>query len=286
MFQKKLISSILMLLFFLISVEYSAQTISPKEMLEKSIAAMDKVRYARYSLKKTERIKGKLMESENKVKLQVSPLKIYLYSIRPNPGAEVLWKKGENSDDVLVSPNKFPYINFSLSPYNPLLREDQHHVILDLGFEYMSEILKSYMRKFGPKFFSYANVDGDVIWNAQRYYKLVIENTSFSYIDYTIKKGDNLPRIASSFYINDYMIIDKNPAISGFKDVEEGQLIKLPNTYAQKIIFYIDKQTFLPLMQAIYDDKGLYEKYEISDLILNQPIPGIEFMSTFKEYHF
>ena len=181
-----------------------SQQFSPKEMLEKSISAMDNVKSARYSLKKTERIKGKLIDSENKVKLQLSPFKIYLLSLYPNPGAEILWRKGENDDDVLVSPNKFPYITISLSPFNGLLRDDQHHTILDLGFGYMSNVLKSYIRKFGPKFFSTASIDGEVIWNAKKYFKLVIENTSFSYVNYTVKKGDDLPGLASMFFINDY----------------------------------------------------------------------------------
>jgi hypothetical protein len=263
-----------------------AQQLSPKEMLEKVIMAMDKVGSARYTLKKTERIKGKLIESENKVKLQLSPHKIYLLSSYPNSGAEVLWRKGENSDNVLVSPNRFPYITISLSPFSGLLRQAQHHTILDLGFGYMSNVLKSYIRKFGQKFFSTASLDGEVVWNSKRYYKLLIENSSFAHINYTVKKGDNLPKLASSFFVNDYMIMDNNPKISDYDDIKEGQQIKIPNAYAQKIIFYIDKETFLPLMQAIYDDKGLYEKFEISNLILNPHIPPVEFTPSFKEYSF
>lgn len=279
--------SFLFSFFFICLYQISfSQQLSPKEMLEKSISAMDNVRSARYALKKTERIKGKLIDSENKVKLQLSPYKIYLLSLYPNPGAEILWRKGENDNDVLVSPNKFPYFTISLNPYSGLLREGQHHTILDLGFGYMSNILKSYIRKFGPKFFSNASLDGEVIWNTKKYYKMVIENTSFSYFNYTVKKGDNLPSLASFFFINDYMIMDNNQEIDNYNNIKPGQIVKLPNTYAQKIIFYIDKETYLPLMQAIYDDKGLYEKFEISNLIINPQIPPAEFSPSYKEYSF
>jgi len=48
----------------------------------------------------------------------------------------------------------------------------------------------------------------------------------------------------------------------------------------------VDKEAFLPLKMEIYDDQGLYEKYEFSELKVNTKISAEEFSQDFSEYGF
>ena len=119
-----------------------------KVLLKKMLDACDAVKSAKFILKSTEKeLNGKMEESEIIIKLQVEPVRIYLYMLHPHAGAECLWKKGEMSNKVLVNPNGFPFINLKLSPYNSLLRQDSHHLVPEVGFEYITSMTKFYMNK-------------------------------------------------------------------------------------------------------------------------------------------
>jgi LysM repeat protein len=264
-----------------------SQDLSAKQLLNKSIAAMDSIKRAKYILSKQERlINNKMFETELIVKVQPQPTKVYLYSLKPNPGAEALWVEGKNSGNVLINPNRFPFMNISLQPYSALLRDDQHHTILNVGFQYINTILKTHIAKDSSYFYSCVSYDGDINWNGRAYYKITIDNKKFDYVTYEVQKGETLTSIAKKLTINDYMILCNNPKINNYNDVKAGQKIIIPNSYARKIIFYIDKINFLPLCQFVYDDKGLYEKYEMNSFLLNPTIDPEEFTSKHKGYGF
>ena len=103
---------------------------------------------------------------------------------------------------------------------------------------------------------------------------------------YTVKKNEKLSDIAKKLYLNDYSIMLLNSAIGDLDDVKEGQVIKIPNFYARKIEFYMDRATGLPLRQLIYDQNGLYEKYEMKSFLLNPVFKPEEFSPEYKEYGF
>src|SRR5579872_874859 len=108
----------LLLLFAVgITLCFKQESGTAEYFIDNMLTAIDNVKTARYVMKKQERIeKGSFFESELIIKLQSSPLKIYAYSVKPNPGAEALWLAGQNDGNVLVSPNKFPYIDLNLDP--------------------------------------------------------------------------------------------------------------------------------------------------------------------------
>ena len=56
--------------------------------------------------------------------------------------------------------------------------------------------------------------------------------------------------------------------------------------YAKKSVVYIDRINYLPLKQEMYDDKGLFEKYEFLNLKINPTIYEEEFTEGFKDYNF
>ena len=63
-----------------------------------------------------------------------------------------------------------------------------------------------------------------------------------------------------------------------------GQVIQIPNVYAKKNILYIDKKLKLPVRMEMYDDKGFFERYEISQIEVNPVIPPEEFSENYKDY--
>ena len=82
------------------------------------------------------------------------------------------------------------------------------------------------------------------------------------------------------------MILEKNKKIDDYFDISIGQIIKIPNDYAPKMVLYIDKKLNLPLVIEVYDDKGFYERYEYRKLEFNPIITNEEFTPDFKEYGF
>jgi hypothetical protein len=277
--------AILALLLFLPGWIYS-QTSPEKDLMGKMISAMDNLKTARYSLRKQERFDGKMMETEVLVKLNTHPLKVYVYSVKPNPGAEVLYADGLNDGQVAVSANKFPYVTINMSPHNSLLRANQHHTILDMGFSYLNKILKEYINKRGESFYQSLDVEGTVEWKGKSYFKLTLENKNFGYGTYDVRRKEDITSIAEKLHVSDFMILNLNPICRNYNDVRPGQRIKVPLAYAKRIVLYVDKQSFLPMVQFIYDDKGLFEFYEFNSFVQDPVFSPQEFSTKNKGYKF
>lgn len=276
----------LFILFTFASPCFSQNKIA-KDIVNKMLVACDNVKTAKYTLKRQERSKNNEMaEAEGILKLQTNPFKVYLYNIKPNVGAEVLYIKGENSGNAYVHPNQFPYINLNLNPYGSTLREKQHHTLLDLGFACTASLVRKFIKTNETNFYNWLTYNGEVEWNGKMCYKLTLDNKPFAYISYTVQKGETITTIANKLGVVDYMILYINPTIDDYDDVKAGQIIKVPNSYSRKIIFYVDKIYYLPLVQIVYDDKGLFEKYELHSFILNPVIKPEEFTPKYKDYKF
>jgi outer membrane lipoprotein-sorting protein len=261
---------------------FNEKGLNNRELIDKIFAAVDNVKTVRYSLQCNERIKGKMQHTESKVKLQISPRKLYLYI----KGIEVLWVQGQNNGNALVNPNSFPYINLNLDPYGSLMRADQHHTIHEMGYQYLYDILRDGYKKAGDNLNKYFTVMPDEKHNGRDCYKLAITFPDFEWIPYTVKKGENLTTIARKLRVSEYMVLENNPKLGGYTDVKEGQVIKVPNAYAKMTLLLVDKEYMLPVNNKVFDDKGLFETYEYFDLKVNPPIAPEEFTKTYKDYNF
>lgn len=285
---KKLLFLCLIVSFVLPQQVFAQPTssIDKEKVIKDMIEAMDNVRTMRFKLKKQERISGKLKYGEQTVKLNVSPFKVYIKVKEPDEDAEVLYVEGERGGQTLVNPAKFPYINLNLDPYGDILRKDQHHTIFELGFRYMSGIVKDAYKRFGDKVDEYVIYEGDVTWNGRQCYKATIDNKDFAYINYTVKSGEDILDIAKKHFVSEIMIVEANSNVDDFDDVKAGQTIKIPNTYCRKITFYIDKEWMLPIYQKLWDDKGVFAEYQYLNVTLNGKMDPAEFTSDFKGYGF
>lgn len=252
------------------------------ELINKIFNSIDNVKTLRYNLQCNERIKGRMQHTESQVKLQVSPRKLYL-SVR---GPEVLWIEGANNGDALVNPGAFPYMNLNLDPYGMLMRKDQHHTIHEMGFRYLADILKDGMKRAGDNLDKYFSILGEETYNGRVCYKLHIAFPDFTWVPYTVKRGENLTTIARRLRVSEYMVLEKNQKLSWYNDVKEGQVIQVPTAYAKLTLLLIDKELLLPVNNKVFDDKGLYETYEYYNLQVNTPIAPEEFTKDYKDYNF
>ena len=274
------------LLFLFCSSKSFSQLTQSKEVFDKMMFAMSDAKAYSFVLDIQERIKGKFRYDEYIVKLQANPYKAYVYSINPNPGAEGLLIKGENNERACINPNRFPFITLNLSPYSMILRKNHQYTFWQLGFNFIGSVLKDYQKKFGPSFYSHLQLDNDTIIKGKHFYRIVITQINFHFTDYTVKKGETIVTISQKLLVNDYMILEANPGCKHFDDVKAGDVIKVPSVFGKKIELYIDKINFLPLVQIIYDNKGLYSRIEFSSFVLNPGFTELDFSKNNKKYGF
>jgi outer membrane lipoprotein-sorting protein len=276
------------LLFFLISPKLClSQANSIEKILQKMYDGQAALRSAKFTMHTEERMRnGKFVISEMMIKLKENPKKVYLYALKPDAGNEIIWRKGWNNDKMMVSPGSFPYITFSMKTENSIARKEAHHPITNIGFGYVSGLVKYYSHKFGSRFYEYVSIGDTVSWDNHSCIVLKFDFKDFAIVKYTVGSNENITDIAAKLYLNDYSILMLNKDIDDFDDVKPGQVINIPNSYARKIEFYMDRLTGLPLQQFIYDKEGLYEKYQVKSFILNPVISDEEFSPDYPSYKF
>jgi hypothetical protein len=276
------ISALAVLTCSFVSTDTDPDNLTNDELIRNVFSSIDNLKTIRYSLQCNERIKGRMQHTESKVKLQVAPRKLYLYI----KGIEVLWCEGTNNGNALVNPGSFPYINLNLDPFGSLMRKDQHHTIYEMGYQYLEDIIKDGMRRVGDKFDKSFILLGEEKYNGRACYKLSISFPDFAWNSYTVKKGETLITIARRLHVSEYMILENNPKLGWYNDVKEGEVIQVPNAYAKLTLLLIDKEYLLPVNNKVFDDKGLFETYEYSDMQVNKPIDPKEFTKNYEGYNF
>lgn len=258
------------------------KSITCREIVEKMIKKINDVERLKYSLKIVERTKGKFNNFGSSVKLNRKPRKLYLTT----QGIEVLWVEGKNNGKALVNPNSFPFINLNLDPMGSLMRDDQHHTINEMGFDYFGNIIAYNLRQSGVSFDKYFKYEGDEILNGKSCHKITIDNPDFKFISYTVKKGEDLVKIARNYRVAEFMILENNPKLDDYHDVKEGSVIRIPNMYARNVIIYVDKTYYLPVGVRVFDHKGLFEQYDYFSLQVNPSFDDAEFTKSYKDYKF
>ncbi len=269
---------------FVIEKAPKSAPLTCREVISKMTKAIDEVKSLKYTLKVQERTKkGKMNDFGSRVKLNRKPRKLYLNA----KGIEVLWVEGTNKGNALVNPHSFPYMNFNLDPMGSLMRQDQHHTINEMGFDYFGNIIDETVKKVDKDFDKIFKLESsDEMLNNRPCYKVTITNTAFKFVDYVVKKGETVTSIARKHNVAEFMIVERNAKIDDYDDVKEGQIIKVPSDYAKNVTIYIDKLYFLPIGSRIYDDKGLFEQYDYHSVLVNPKFADDEFTKDFKEYDF
>lgn len=275
---------ILFILLFYTTTNLYAQT--GLELVNKMLANGAEIKSLKYEMRMKERIREKYAVAKNLFKVQVSPFKVYLKQDYPLTNMEILYVDGINNNQALVHPCGFPWANVNLDINGTHMRKNLHHPITDSGFHYVFSIVKYLLDKYKLSAEKIVSLDGVITWKGTLCHKITLTNPFFKYYDYIVKPGETIFSIAAKNKINDYMIMDKNPALESFDDCKPGMKIKLPNDYASKMEIWLDQKAMLPLIMRIYDDTGLYEEYEFINIVVNHKFQAIEFSTKYHEYNF
>lgn len=286
MFQKNqniIYFSFLLLVFSFSAVAQKKQS-ATKELVYKMIKSIDDVQGLKYNLKIIERGKKGFNNYHSSVKFIKNPRTIYIYI---SPGIELLWKKNWNNNKAYVKPNSFPYMNLSLDPLGNLMRQDQHHTINEMGFDYFGSIIEYLALKVNDKFDDYFTLLGEEKYNNRNCYKIIINNKDFAYENYLVKGGESITTIARKNHISEYMIVEANPKLNDYFDLlKTGQTLKIPNAYAKDVTLYVDVQHLLPIGIKVGDNKGLFEQYDYHFLQVNPKFDDAEFSTKYPDYKF
>lgn len=272
--------------FLFVSLEASGQKETGISIVNRMIERTSKIKTMTYQINKEERIDGKMFKQVALVKLQIDPVKLYLKEIVPNKGLEILFLRGANNDKAIVNPNGFPWININLDPKDELMRKNQHHTILESGFNYLINVLDYSIVKYKIEMDSLVVNNGIINYGGKECYSLSMNNPHFRYIDYVLQENESTSDVAQRLKISEHMILELNKSVRNYGEVGKGETIKIPSDYCPKVMLVVDKEEFLPLKMEIYDDQGLYEKYEFSGVKVNAKIRAEEFFQDYAEYGF
>lgn len=285
-FMKKMgrfIVLVLAVTFSFVGFAQKPRDLNCKEIVIKTLHSIKEVKGLKYHLKITERGKKGFNYYESAVKFNRNPRLIYLYI----KGIEVLWLQGKNDGKALVKPNSFPFFNLNLDPMGDLMRQDQHHTLNEMGYDYFASIIQNTVDRLDDRFDDVFQLAGQERVNNRPCYKIIIDNKDFKYIDYTIGEGESITSIARKFFIPEYLILEKNPKFKDYFDIlKKGQVIKIPNWYCRSVVMYVDELYFLPISIKVNDDKGLFEEYNYYFLQVNPKFEEGEFTRNYKDYGF
>jgi outer membrane lipoprotein-sorting protein len=115
---------------------------------------------------------------------------------------------------------------------------------------------------------------------------VVINYPEYKYVEYTTGKGETVTSISLKLSTSDFKIRYMNDLSSYFGTIKEGKKLLIPVPYANKAIVYIDKRSALPLSIKIYDEEGLFESYDFTNVAINKPFAENEFSKSYKDYGF
>jgi outer membrane lipoprotein-sorting protein len=248
--------------------------------------AMDHLVTVSARLKRTERIAGALESGDLRFKLNSKPRKIYIYNLAPDAGAELLYVDGWNGNKVFVHPNKFPWVNISLQMNSGELLDKQHHNMNALGFDFTNGIVKHLLKEYNDDFDEFVKYGGKEKWYGKMLDVIKITYREYKFENYTVLAGEDLLKIENKLKVPAYKILELNSSMDDFFDVKAGQVIKVPNVYGKEFIIMVDPDNHLPVVQIIKDDKGLFEKYEYSEVKVNPRFSTLEFSEDNEGYGF
>jgi hypothetical protein len=254
-----------------------------REIIERMLDTIKNIQAQTFNVKATERVGSHLLIAESFIKINYYPRKIYF---RNTKGIEVLWTEGSNKGNATVHSPSIPMINFDLDPYGSIMRKDQHHTIFDLGSQYIGTTMAQTILKAPKDFDKHFAYAGTLTWNNRECYQVVISYPEYKYIDYIVTGDETVTSISKKFSTSDYKIRYKNDLSSYFGKIKAGKKLTIPIPYSNKGIIYIDKRTFLPVNVKVYDEEGLYEAYEFTNMKTNMVFASNEFLTSFKGYGF
>jgi len=256
--------------------------LTPVRILHNMYDSIRNIKTVRQKVSAIERIETKFSTSKSEIKVQVQPRK--LYYLNRSKQLEILYNS-EVSDKALVKVNTFPYMTVNLDPAGNIMRKNQHYTIHELGYDFIGKSIALTIKKDkdGLHNFIYR---GKVAKNGYHCYLIEYENKNYGYVDYVVGEKETASLIAYKLCVNDYLLRYRNDLLNDFGFLKRGRILKVPNLYCKKAILFIEEKMMLPVAISLYDNIGLIESYEYTNIELNRPFKPGEFDKDYREYDF
>ena len=285
MFTKKSIISF----SFLTLATFFAKGQDGLSITNQMFATVKSVKTLQYTFDSKERLSnGKIHIERSSFKINVSPLKIYLYQHAPKKGLQGLYCENKNEGKVKINPNSFPWVNLNLEPEGELMLQDRHHSIFDAGFSYTSSLLEYLLNKYQSQKESLIKYYGTLKFQSVDCYYLVFTNPNYKLIPYTTTVNETAISIARKNHINFYSIYENNPTLKTKPNevIKPGIRLTIPNDYASKMELFVQKDKFHPVYLKIYDNKGIYEEFYFQQVVINPTFKDVDFSDKNPAYKF
>ena len=268
------------ILFF--SFRFSPDEIKPAQLLHQMYDSIKKINTARLKINALERVENTFISAVSEIRLNVQPRRLYF--INRAKKLEILFDE-QVSRKALVKPHVFPYISLWLDPSGNLMRKNQHYTIHELGFDFIAHSIAFTLNKDknGIRNVKYL---GRSLRNGFHCHLLEYENNNYGYTDYVVGENETASLISARLCVNDYLMRLKNDLLNEFGYLKKGTRLKVPTLYCRKALVFLDEKMMLPVSVSLYDDTGLFEAYDYTDIVINQPFPRDEFRKQNGEYGF
>ena len=241
------------------------------------------IRTLQMKISAIERGEKNFITARSEIKLQNNPHKLYF--INRHKKTEILYDAEHNSKTALVKTHGFPYMSLPLDPNGSLMKKNQHYTILDIGFTFLSKAIALTISKDKDGLNSFW-WKGKILKNNIPCLMIEYESTNFSYHPYTLVQKETVSALAARLGVNEFILRYKNSLINHFDLLAKGTTLHVPNLYCKKAIIYLSEKSMLPVSVSLYDDSGLFESYDFSDVKINVPFKAGEFSRNNPEYGF
>jgi LysM repeat protein len=258
--------------------------LKPLQLVAAMHDSIKAIKTVRFKVSAVERIQDTYSKVVSENKIQTKPRKLYLVNLEKK--LEILYVDGLHNNKAVVKPHVFPYLTLILNPQGSLMRKNQHYSINELGFDFIGQAINLALSKEKDNMAKSITYHGMQTKNGYKCHLFVYEAKTFPYTEYTVQEKEMVSTIAAKFHVNDYIIRAKNNLYNEFGNLKVGTKILVPIYYCKKAVFYLDEKTLLPVSVSVFDDRGLLENYDFTNIILNKPIPSEEFTEGYKDYHF
>lgn len=259
--------------------------ITADQICRKTFARTKEIKTLRYQMNKQERIGDEIFQQISMIKLNRSPYQVYMKQLSPKKGLEVLFKEDQNPDKAYVNTNGFPWITLKMDPKGHNMLKNQHHTVKDAGFDLVVSLLEHLLDKYASDLDDMLELGPDTYHQQNNCYQIVFKNHQFKFIKYTVSDADDVMSIAKEKNISSYLIMEKNN-LDHYDDIEEGDTIMIPNDYSPRIELLIDKSRFIPISIKVFDEQGIFEHYQYSDVEINPPFTSEDFSRENPDYGF
>lgn len=274
------------LLGLVISFSFTSRNViaetTPLKLVIAMVDSIKKIKSYEFSLKALERVeKGEYVHAESYVKLNVHPKALYFRNEKKK--ISIMYVAGANDNKALVKAKMLMNTTLSLDPYGNMMRKNQHYTIHELGYDFFAKALTTALLKDKEHIAQNLKFVQKKVIQGKNCLGLLYDDPKFTYIKYTVEKNESLTSIATKFNVSEYLLRLKNDLHSFYGNIKTGKVLDIPSNYCKSILLYLDETNLLPVTVSVYDDIGLFENYEYSNVQTNKKFGINDFGKFYKD---